>query len=415
MDGSLYAGIGDLRDPEIENPKTPGAQVLRLDSPTSGWVEDKDFNEPLPYPPGTTNKNYLAISILGTAHFDHDSASNPIAPVDVLMAGFWSLGKGLTIFEKTVLTGSVGGKGKWTQINLVPPTQPLGQVRSFASYKDSVTHVEMAFAGGDSYGIFSGAFNSATGVIQWSATGEAGTTDPSCPPSSWECNRVTSFARCGGKLYAAIYDAIAVRTDGANPSWQTFYQYSGPPLYPQSSGFRGLHCVPNLNGEGSMLIAALEGLGNIYDIPLNGSQPTIELYTSNYLSSQLGTWVGLAPPPPSSGPVCAAFNNMIVYPQSGSTGCPDLLIGVVAYTPQYANAYKDYYPTAQFLVRHCNGFYHLRKISDPSITPAPPLRATRALALSEFSGDPAGTLYSGGYVPITSAHNTDWVYRGVPR
>ena len=29
-------------------PQTPGAQVLRSDSPTSGWVEDQDFNEPLP-------------------------------------------------------------------------------------------------------------------------------------------------------------------------------------------------------------------------------------------------------------------------------------------------------------------------------------------------------------------------------
>ena len=27
---------------------------------------------------------------------------------------------------------------------------------------------------------------------------------------------------------------------------------------------------------------------DIYDIPLDGSQPTIELYTSNYLASQLG-------------------------------------------------------------------------------------------------------------------------------
>jgi hypothetical protein len=412
MDGSLYAGIGDLRDPEFENPKTPGAQVLRLDSPTGSWVEDKDFNQLIP---GTTNKNYQAISILGTAHFDHDSARNPIAPVDVLMAGFWSLGQehGLTIFEKTVLTRSIGAKGTWTKINLVAPPQPDGQVRSFASYKDSVTHVEMAFAGGDSYGIFSGAFNSATGVIQWGATGEAGTAELSCPPS-WVCHRVMSFALCGGKFYASIFDAIVVRTDGANPSWRKFYQYSGPALPTGSSGFRGLTCVPNLNGEGSMLIASLEGPGDIYDIPVNGSQPTIELNTSNYLSSQLGTRVGW-PVPAGQPPVTAAFNNMIVYPQSGSTSCPDLLIGLSAYTGQYVNAYKDYYPTALFLVRHCNGFYHLRKIIDPSVTPAPPLRATRALAPSEFSGDPAGTLYSGGYAPVTSAHNTDWVYRGVPR
>src|SRR5271165_3711630 len=85
MDGSLYAGIGDWEDPQLENPKTPGAQVLRLDSPTSGWVEDQDFNEVMPV---SGEKDYQAIAALGTAHFDHNSANNPITPVDVLMAGF---------------------------------------------------------------------------------------------------------------------------------------------------------------------------------------------------------------------------------------------------------------------------------------------------------------------------------------
>jgi hypothetical protein len=37
----------------------------------------------------------------------------------------------------------------------------------------------------------------------------------------------------------------------------------------------------------------------------------------------------------------------------------------------------------------------LSTIVDPSITPAPPLIATRAMAVSQFSGDPAGTLYVG--------------------
>ena len=48
----------------------------------------------------------------------------------------------------------------------------------------------------------------------------------------------------------------------------------------------------NLNGAGSMLIAGLEPPGYIYDIPLDGSQPTVELNTSNYLATLLGNWVG---------------------------------------------------------------------------------------------------------------------------
>ena len=400
MDGSLYAGIGDWEDPQIENSQTPGAQVLRLDSPTGNWVEDQDFNQVMP---ASGIKDYQAVSGLGTAHFDHDSANNSITPVDVLMAGFWSLGSnGMSVWQKTVPTGSVGAQGTWTQSWLEPPpASGNAEVRSFASYTDSVTHEEMAFAGSDPYGIFSGGFSSASNGIVWGATPEAGTVNVTTGG-----DRVMSFAACGGKLYATIYDAVVVRTDGTNPSWNVFYQYSGPALPSSSSGFRGLTCVPNLNGSGSMLIAGLEGNGDIYDIPLDGSQPTIELYTSNFLATQLGVWVGN---------VIAAYNNMIAYPQSGSTSCPDLLIGLSVYAGQYATAYQGYYPTPSFLIRHCNGSYGFRKIIDPSITPAPPLLATRALAVSQFSGDPAGTLYVGGYdAHGAPAHNTDWLYQGIP-
>ncbi len=105
-------------------------------------------------------------------------------------------------------------------------------------------------------------FNATSQTIQWGATAEAGTASLTA-----NGNRVMSFAACGGKLYATIYDAIAVRTDGANPSWQTVLSVHGSSSPCPSSGFRGLTCVPNLNGAGSMLIAGLEGPGDIYDIP----------------------------------------------------------------------------------------------------------------------------------------------------
>ena len=88
MDGSLYAGIGDWEDPQLQNSQTPGAQVLRLDSPTSSWVEDQDFNQ---VQPASGEKYYQAIAGLGTAHFDQDFGNKPITPVDVLMAGFYNL------------------------------------------------------------------------------------------------------------------------------------------------------------------------------------------------------------------------------------------------------------------------------------------------------------------------------------
>jgi len=311
---------------------------------------------------------------------------------------------GLPVWEKTVITGSVGAQGTWTMSWLEPPpANGHAEVRSFASYTDSVTNEEMAFAGSDPFGIFSGGFSSASNGIAWGATPEAGTVNVTTGG-----DRVMSFAACGGKLYASMYNAVLVRADGTSPRWKIFYQYSGPALPSQSSGFRGLTCVPNLNGDCSMLIAGLEGDSpDIYDIPLDGSEPTIELYTANYIASQLGTWVGYG---------IAAYNNMVVYPDSGTTSCPTLLIGLgVVNTSNYANEYENDYPTALYLVRHCNGAYSLRTIVDPSITPSPPLISTRTLAVSQFSGDPAGTLYGGGYDAHSQpAHNTDWIYRGVP-
>ena len=85
--------------------------------------------------------------------------------------------------------------------------------------------------------------------------------------------------------------------------------------------------------------------------------------------------------------------------------------------PNYATDYKGYeYPTATYLMRHCNGTYDkLYSIADTALRPAPPLSATRVFAVSQFTTDPAGTIYAGGYdargVPN---HNTDWVYQGIP-
>jgi hypothetical protein len=225
----------------------------------------------------------------------------------------------VSVAQKTVKTGSVGAQGTWTTNSLVPLPAKAGQTRSFGSYTDSVTGEQMAFAGSDPYGIFSGGFDSATNTIAWGSTAEAGSIIPTANDGDGLTPRVMAFAAWGEKLYASIYYAIVVRTDGPNPSWSIVYQYSGPDVSAVNSGFRGLTCVPNLNGSGSMLIASLEGPGDIYEFPLDGSSPTIELYMSNYLASQLGAHVSYA---------TAAYNNMIIYPQSGAASCPDLLIGL---------------------------------------------------------------------------------------
>ena len=118
-----------------------------------------------------------------TAHFDHDMNKNPITPVDVLMAGLWNLNiAGLRLGQKTVKTGSIGAQGTWaTDCSSRRGRTAAPEIRSFAAYTDSVTGEEMAFAGTDAYGIFSGGFNSSTNAIQWGANGEGGTTYVKAP------------------------------------------------------------------------------------------------------------------------------------------------------------------------------------------------------------------------------------------
>ena len=72
-----------------------------------------------------------------------------------------------------------------------PPASGHAEVRSFASYTDSVTDEEMAFAGSDPFGIFSGGFSSASNGIAWGATPEAGTVGVTTGG-----DRVMSFAAC---------------------------------------------------------------------------------------------------------------------------------------------------------------------------------------------------------------------------
>ena len=331
---------------------------------------------------------------MGSAHFDKDLNNNPITPVDVLMAGFWNLNiGGVQVAEKTVTTGSLGAQGAWTIQDLIPAGKGAGhgQTRSFTSYTDSVTHQEMVFAGTDPQGIYSGAFNSSTNVIQWGANPEAGTL--ALMAERGGTARVMSFADCEGKLYATIYDNVVVRTDGSNPSWNVLSTYSGPPLGSSSSGYRGLTCVHNIGKSGHMLIAGMEGTGDIYEIPLDGSPATLELNTANFVASNLGA---------SAGYVVAAYNDMTVYPQSGTATCPDLLIGVG-------------YPSTM-LIRHCNGTYDFQSIYDTSLSPVPAVLSPRSIVPSQFADDAPGTLYAGGYdCHGQPAHNTAWIYRGIPQ
>jgi len=211
-----------------------------------------------------------------------------------------------------------------------------------------------------------------------------------------------AFASCGGKLYATNYDALAVRKDGLDPSWRVIYRYPGP-LAIQSSGWRGLTCVPKPDGTGFMLIAALEGPGDVWKFPLDGSRPTVELDMRQFVTSHLGVkfWYGIV-----------AYNTMDAYPAASTPGCPALVFGLGFSSPS-APSYEGWYRDPLMLIRHCTGTYELSVIKPP--VGADPISA-RAVVSSKFPGDPAGTVYAGGFdAHDLLNHNTDWIYRGRPQ
>ena len=390
MDGSLYAGIGDWEDPLLNNPSTPGPQVLRLDSPLGSWVEDQNLKPLVINQAG--QKKYQAIGILGTVYFDHDMNKNPISPVNVLLAGFWNnLSPTMDIAQKT------GASGGWQVVSL--SNAPSGQVRSFIGYTDSVTGQEMAFAG--AYAIFSGAYDAASHNILWDKHPEAGTVGVTLGKGH---ERVMSMVECDDSLYATDYTTVLRRIDGNTPYWKIIHEVTPTPAYQATagSGFRGLSCVPNTHGAGNMLIAFWEGNAGAappqsevwaVDIPTNKDSFTAVAEKNLSLTVAGRDNIG----------GIVAYNNTIVYPYSGSTSCPDIIAGTQLWSTQTKT-------TLNYLVRHCDGSYNIYAIHDSD-----PLRAIRSLVVSKFPGDPVGTLYAGGYdADNRPAHNTNWVYRGLP-
>ena len=206
--------------------------------------------------------------------------------------------------------------------------------RAIYSYTDAVTSQQLVFVGGGSsytggynVGIFTGCYNYASHTMTWNSTPDGGTgSNVTGGGSQFSCTqaficRIQGMASCSGHLYATWFDQLWERRDAPSPSWTQIYRY--PNRYPLEasstwSGFRGLTCVENPNGAGDVLIASLEGPGDIYKFPTYSTiqlvTPTIELHMNNWLGSQLGYWVSYSH---------GAWNNTM--PSLWATGRPDVV------------------------------------------------------------------------------------------
>jgi hypothetical protein len=398
-DGKLFAAMGYWRDTEMQNPSLPGAQVLRLDSPDAPWRVDLEL----------TDRNarglrlYQTISILKAVRFTTDSAGKPLdAPTDILMAGVWKRGPGLDVFSRVF--GSMATP--WWK-SRIPGQEdaPRGtQIRSFALHKDRVTGVDIVFAGAVK-AVFAGVYSRDHGNIDWRQQPDW-VADASVSTGESR-GRVASLLDCGGKLYAAAYDTLYQRVDGQQPVWRPVFKTE---IHAQSSkvtGLRGLDCVDETSSGAPYLLATVEDdPARIYRIePDHEFKSTLELNVSEFLTRAFNMEARYA---------IVAYNDMMEYPD-GKGACRRRFLGLEVATPEAPVTYNRHNPDAHYLVRECNGSYAVREVRDPQIVPKPQLVAVRAMAVSPFPADPAGTIYAGGFDANShDVHNTAWLYRGVP-
>ena len=402
--GKLYAGNGYWEDrPGPEGPQ--GAQILVLDESGARWRVDHSFDERMP----AGRPRDLAISALSEVSFATDGSGARLpTPVSFLIASAWDLTGTARIFSRDDTTGA------WTAVILAqdrPVPDFLPQVRSFGAHRDRQTGIDLVFAGHDPRGVFSGVYDAmAPGRIRWGTTPELDISriSTSAFPGLAGRLRVSSFAECNGRLYAAVGQQIYERIDGAAPHWRL--AYTNPHPRRSETGLRGLTAVPSPSGSGEVLLAAVEGdAARIIRVDPNDGSEATDLDLEIFLGNRWQTRVGY---------VIAAYNDMarIRDSQHGNL----LLIGLEAFIAPRAPApgghsvvdvgYGRLDAGAWYLVRYSSGRYDLRQIS-ASPTTGQVLVATRSIAASPFPND-GDSLYFAGYdANKAPAHNTAWIFR----
>ncbi|MGA2792927.1 MAG: hypothetical protein ABSE69_05250 [Roseiarcus sp.] len=402
--GRLYAGNGYWQDkPGPEGPQ--GAEILVLDRPHGQWRVDHAFEEQMP----NGRPRNLAVAVLGEFTFATDGTGEHLAaPVSMLVAATWDLTGEARVFTRDDATGAWAAATfvheRWNQSD-----HHLPQVRSVGAHRDRVTGVDYVFAGQDPRGVFRGAYDpTVPGRIRWSEAPELdiSTISVEAFPGLEGRLRISSFAECDGRLYAAVGQQIYERIDGAEPHWRLIY--SNPRPGRSETGLRGLSAVPDPAAGGQALIAAVEGSeARIVRVdPHDGSEST-DLDLKDFLGKAWGMGVGYA---------IGAYNDMAIVrdPQGRNV----LLLGIEAFIPPMSPiaaghsvvsvGYGRLESGAWYLVRQPTGHYDLRRIPD---RPVQPMVATRSILASPFPRD-GDALYFAGYdANKAPAHNAAWIVR----
>ena len=392
--GKLYAGFSYWMDwswSYIQYGITgKPTQILVKDSVDGEWRLDYQ-----------ADKYKMRVDSLCSLTFTTDATGAPLPqPVTLLLAG---------LCDATYPTGEAvvcvrdDNANQWIKTKLMDIAAQTGvTIRAIGLYRDKVTGIDRVFAGSYPGGIFSGVYDpTKPGNIRWE----------NAPEFSDYNDRVMSFAKCNGELYAAIKPAIYKRVDGPNPAWKKVYEYTtypgdGPSTQGGSSGMRALTAIPNQKGKGEVLLMALEGFGSkiVYLDPSDNNSVTTELVMDTYFEKQWGEDWRRAEENKWNY-VVTAYNDMVPVTDP-KTGEDLLLMGLLAYNISTPD-------TAWYLVRHPDATYTLHEIPyifDLRGSPKS-LPGTRAIRVSPFAEDKGQVLYFGGHDCIgKTSHNTAWIY-----
>jgi hypothetical protein len=198
--------------------------------------------------------------------------------------------------------------------------------------------------------------------------------------------RVSSFAECNGRLYAAIGQQIYERIDGAAANWRLIYTNRHPGR--SETGLRGLTPIPSPSGAGEMLLAAVEGnAARIVRVdPRDGIEAT-DLKLVDFLGRAWGMRVNY---------VIAAYNDMTKLQDSRGDG--DLPMGLEAFvasdTPIAVGhsvvdvGYGRLESGGWHLARHADGRDDLHQIAadDQALVAIRSIRASPFAKLTSGSG-----------------------------
>ncbi|MGH8246058.1 MAG: hypothetical protein ACREUU_06475, partial [Gammaproteobacteria bacterium] len=371
----------------------PGPQVLVKDSAASPWRQDVAI--------GT---NYLRTECLRSFTFTTDKHTNALnPPVNLLLAGTTTLSNAYPITVNVWIRNDT--TCVWTatspgSVEFDPgPGLNLAAARFLFDHVDRVTGVHHLFcAFGSQARIVRGAYNAATGLIDWDAA-----------PELTASERVVSGGELNGFLYVGIASdgnpnnldgGLFWREDGTNAQWHFVYEW--PKNYDlEFQDVRGFTALPHPKGFGYDIgLVGLSGLGIISRIdpiggdPRNGHRITQELDMRQFLGDEWRDGV------PIEFEANVAYNDMPEL-MDPATGKPVRIMGMDVHHP-------DEYDTpegncAWYLIRHLDATYELGRVIDPTNTPPGPfLRSCRAERASPFPEEAGRVVYLGGFDAATN-------------